>query len=208
MDLIYPKTCGICGNGKNTFLCKKCENKLKEIAIFGQDEYKDKFFEKHFYIFKYQGIVRNIFLKYKFNEMPYLYNTFSVFFNKYQKIYFKFDFYDIIIPIPISKKRLKQRGYDQSLLISRDISKILDTRLEKDVLIKKKENKIQSKLNKNQRNENVKNVYEAKYKEKIVNKNILLIDDIYTTGATANECSKILKIAGANKIDILTIAKD
>ena len=140
--------------------------------------------------------------------MPYLYNTFSVFFNKYQKIYFKFDFYDIIIPIPISKKRLKQRGYDQSLLISRNISKILDTRLEKDVLIKKKENKIQSKLNKNQRNENVKNVYEAKYKEKIVNKNILLIDDIYTTGATANECSKILKIAGANKIDILTIAKD
>ena len=198
----------ICGKGKNTFLCKKCENKLKQIAVFGNDIYLDKFFENHLYIFKYDGIIRNTLLNYKFNEKSYLYKGFIEFFNKYQKMYFQFDFYDIIIPIPISKKRLKLRGYDQSLLISKDISKILNIKLEENILIKIKNNNMQSTLDKFKRNENVKNVYKLKTEEKIKNKKILLIDDIYTTGATANECSKVLKLVGAEKIDILTIAKD
>ncbi len=58
------------------------------------------------------------------------------------------------------------------------------------------------------REENVKNVYKIKNQDKIINKKILLVDDIYTTGATLNECSKILKQAGAKKIDVFTIAKD
>lgn len=58
------------------------------------------------------------------------------------------------------------------------------------------------------REQNVKNVYKLINNEKIINKNILLIDDIFTTGSTVNECSKMLKLAGAKKIDILTIAKD
>ena len=58
------------------------------------------------------------------------------------------------------------------------------------------------------REENVKNVYKIKNVDKIINKKILLVDDIYTTGATLNECSKILKQAGAKKVDVFTIAKD
>ncbi len=58
------------------------------------------------------------------------------------------------------------------------------------------------------REENVKNVYKIKNVDKIINKKILLVDDIYTTGATLNECSKILKQAGTKKIDVFTIAKD
>ena len=148
LNLIYPKVCGICGKGKNTYLCKKCENNLKKQAIFGKDEYLNKHFENHYYIFKYDNLIRNLILDYKFNERPYLYKSFSEFINKYQKIYLQFEIYDIIIPVPLSKKRKKERGYNQSLLISKEIAKNLRMNVEKDVLIKNKNNQVQSLLNK------------------------------------------------------------
>lgn len=79
---------------------------------------------------------------------------------------------------------------------------------EEKVLIKIKDNKMQSTLNKEERNKNVEDVYSIKNKNKIYNKKILLVDDIFTTGSTANECSKVLKKAMARNIGILTIAKD
>ncbi len=60
----------------------------------------------------------------------------------------------------------------------------------------------------NGREENVKNVYKIQNMDRIINKKILIVDDIFTTGATLNECSKILKQAGAKKVDVFTIAKD
>ena len=60
----------------------------------------------------------------------------------------------------------------------------------------------------NGREENVKNVYKIQNMDKIINKKILIVDDIFTTGATLNECSKLLKQAGAKKVDVFTIAKD
>ena len=80
--------------------------------------------------------------------------------------------------------------------------------IKKQYFIKIKNNKPQSTLNKKQRKQNVKNVYKLENKGKIENKNIVLFDDIYTTGNTANEIAKILKQNGANKILVLTIAKD
>ncbi len=208
LNLIYPQVCGICGKGKNTYLCKKCENKLKTIAIFGKDEYLDKYFENHYYIFKYDNLIRNLIIDYKFNEKPYLYRSFLEFLNKYQKKYVQFEIYDIIIPVPISKKRKKERGYNQSLLIAKEMARKQNIKLKENVIEKIKNNNPQSKLNKEERTENVKNVYTVANEKEIIDKNILLIDDIFTTGATLNECSKMLKLAGAKNIDVLTIAKD
>ena len=153
LNLIYPKVCGICGKGKDTYLCKKCENKLKTIVIWGKDEYMDKYFENHYYIFKYDNLIRNLILDYKFNEKPYLFRSFSEFINKYQKSYLQLEIYDIIIPVPLSKKRKKERGYNQSLLISKEIAKTLKTKVENDILIKNKNNQIQSSLNKERKRE-------------------------------------------------------
>ena len=112
LDLIYPPVCGICGKLSENYLCIKCRNKLFNEAVFGQDYYEDKNFENHFYLFKYEGIIREKLLDYKFNEKPYLFRTFLNFFIFYEKNYFHFDFYDIIIPVPISKKRINNRGYN------------------------------------------------------------------------------------------------
>jgi len=116
--------------------------------------------------------------------------------------------YDIIIPVPISKKRYKQRGYNQSELLAKEIVKNTELILEKNCLLKNKEIREQSKLNKEERIQNIQNAYYLRNIQKLENKKILLIDDIYTTGSTVNECSKELKKANIQKIAVLTIAKD
>ena len=148
-------------------------------------------------------------MDYKFRDKSYLYELFAKIITKNEKICGILEKYDIIIPVPIHKKRKKQRGYNQSELVARQISKnIANLQLENKAFIKIKNNKPQSTLSKKQRKQNVKNVYKLENKGKIENKNIVLFDDIYTTGNTANEIAKILKRNGANKILVLTIAKD
>ena len=100
-----------------------------------------------------------------------------------------------------------QRGYDQSLIIAKELSENIGIDLKKNVLIKVIDNKPQSVLKRYERLKNIKNVYKIEDAE-IKDKKILLFDDIYTTGSTVNECSRILKEAGAKEICILTIAKD
>lgn len=127
---------------------------------------------------------------------------------KNKKIFEFIEKYDTIIPVPISKKRLRERGYNQSLLIAREIAKRTNLKLLNNCLIKTKNIIEQSKLNKEERIENIKNAYEIKNKQLLENKKILLIDDIYTTGSTVNECSKIIRQAKPNKIGVFVLAKD
>ena len=110
--------------------------------------------------------------------------------------------------MPISKKRKFERGYNQSSLFIKEIAKIMKLNYKENILIKIKDNNPQSKLGKEDRIKNVENVYFLKKKEKIINKKVLLVDDIFTTGNTVNECAKILINAKAKEVDILTIAKD
>ena len=213
LNLIYPQTCGICGKIATNSLCKKCEIELKkqeESQIIGnnKEEIENKNFDELIYIFKYEGQIRKLILDYKFNEKSYIYLTFVNFLLKNKKIFEKIKNYDTIIPVPISKKRNKTRGYNQSLLIAKEIAQQTNLELVNNCLIKTKNIIEQSKLNKEDRTTNIQGVYELKNKKMIENKKILLIDDIYTTGSTVNECSKILRKGNPSKIGILVLAKD
>lgn len=152
--------------------------------------------------------MRKLILDYKFNEKPYIYKTFVNFLLNNKKIFEKIKKYDTIIPVPISKKRLKERGYNQSLLIAKEICKRTNLKIMNNCLIKTKNIIEQSKLNKEERLQNISGVYNLKNKQLLNNKKILLIDDIYTTGSTANECSKTLKNGKPDKIGVLVLAKD
>ena len=127
---------------------------------------------------------------------------------KNKKIFENIKKYDKIIPVPISKKRYKERGYNQSLLIANEISKQTNLELVNNCLIKTKNIIEQSKLNKEDRQQNIQGVYSIQNEEIITNKKVLLIDDIYTTGSTVNECSKILQQARPERIGVLVLAKD
>ncbi len=211
-NLIYPQTCGICGKIAPNSLCKKCEIELKkqsDINIINQGkEIEDKYFNEIMYIFKYEGQIRKLIIDYKFNEKSYIYLTFINFLLKNKKIFENIKNYDTIIPVPISKKRLKTRGYNQSLLLAAEIAEQTNLELVNNCLIKTKNIIEQSKLNKEDRRKNIQGVYELKNKKIIEDKKILLIDDIYTTGSTVNECSKILRQGKPNKIGIFVLARD
>lgn len=209
LDLIFPPVCGICNKEINTYLCGKCEKEINKITCVGENKYKDKYFSTHMYLFKYEGIIRNKIISYKFNDKPYLYKTFCEIFVKNKKVCEFLKKYDIIISVPMYKKKKNKRGYNQSELIAKETAKKVENiEYRNDILIKIRNTAKQSSLNKEQRKENLKNAYVVNNNEYILNKNILIFDDIYTTGSTANECAKTLIEAGAKDVGILTIARD
>lgn len=205
-QILYPKQCLICGKLEQDTICSKCNNALKIEAKI--ERYNNKSFNKHLYIFKYEGKIRNLIIDYKFNDKPYLNEVFVKIILKNEKICRKIEKYDIIIPVPIHRRRKSERGYNQSELIARKLAENLRIELVTESLIKQKNTLPQSALSRQQRKENVKEVYKIQNRQKIENKKVILLDDIYTTGATTQECSKILKQNGAKEILVLTIAKD
>lgn len=210
-ELIFPPCCLICGKLGVNIWCNECKEEILEKAVY-QIETKDKkefYFEQHMYLFFYQDKIRDLILDYKFKDKAYLYQIFSEIITKNKKIRAILKKYDIMVPIPIHTKRKKQRGYNQSELIAKEVTKeIKEVRYEPKVIKKEKNTLPQSSLTKKQRKQNVQHVYKVINQEKIKNNKIILLDDIYTTGSTVNEIAKQLKEHGAKEILVLTIAKD
>ena len=92
--------------------------------------------------------------------------------------------------------------------MARNIAKNTGLEIVADALVKVRNNTAQSTLNREDRQNNVRKVYGIKNFEKIKNKRVVLVDDIYTTGSTVNECSRVLKNAGASEVAVLVVAKD
>jgi len=115
--------------------------------------------------------------------------------------------FDLIIPVPLHWKKEFIRGFNQSALIGNYISRKLNKKMVQNVLVKSKNTVSQTELSAEERKENVKGSFKVKNCDIIKNKIILLIDDVYTTGATLEECKKILLKRGAKKVIILTVAK-
>ena len=208
LEYIFLPSCGICNKLGEGYLCKKCEKELKkyELNLYGIENINNYIEKLH--VFKYEKMIRELIIQYKFNEKSYLYKTFCEFIIKNKKVFDFIKSYDIIIPVPIHKTRIRKRGYNQSELIAKELAKKLNIGYNKKVLIKVRKNKPQSILNKKERKENTENVYKIINKEKIYDKKILIFDDIYTTGATINACIKEIEKAKVKKIGVLTLAKD
>lgn len=190
------------------------------------------YFDEFLYCFEYKGLIRNLILKYKFSDCGYLSNLFANVILNNKKINEIFESYDIIIPVPMDKMKKQIRGYNQTELITKVIEKSINLKeknskkifceteksnykntdskiiINNKCLIKIKNTKTQSNLSANERTENIKNAFFVDNKLELKNKNIILFDDIATTGSTINEISKILKEAGVKKILVLVIAKD
>ena len=202
LDFIFPPICGVCGKMGENYLCYECKEKLELISKTTYDKTNN-----HIWLFEYDDI-RNLLLKYKFNECSYLYKTISEFILSNIKVRAILNQADYIIPVPIHIKRKFERGYNQCELIAKRLSKEIDN-LEylPDVLAKKKNVNPQSTLNQEERRINIQGAFYIKKYINLENKSVVLFDDIYTTGSTVNECIKVLKKLNYKTIYIFTIAK-
>jgi ComF family protein len=115
--------------------------------------------------------------------------------------------YSLIIPVPLHIKKLRKRGFNQSIILADAIGEKWQVPVKFSLLKRCKFTLTQTGLDKKERQRNIKGAFEVRYNEKIAGRNIILVDDVYTTGATLNECAKILIKAGAQKVAVLTLAR-
>ncbi len=182
--------------------CGDCITSPKNFRIARAPLVYETIFTEVIHCFKYRGKIQ---LARPLGEL--LLTSFMFFWDK--------DSIDVIMPVPLHIKRLRSRGFNQVYLLIRNwpamaASRSCDParfRIERDVLIRDVPTLPQTAFGRSQRAVNIKNAFDLKSEEKIVDKRILLVDDVYTTGATANECARLLLNRGAQQVDVLTLAR-
>ncbi|MFI3166710.1 MAG: ComF family protein [Bacillota bacterium] len=181
--------------------CPKCGRKVMGNVSCNICRTHRHDFDRAFTAFNYEGIVVKYILNMKFYGKAYLYHMFA----KYLAyVYLKSNIEaDFVSFVPMTKKGQKQRGYNQSELLAKEFSYLTGIPLFYGV-IKKRETKFQKRLNAEDRRKNMQDVFRVE--GDIKNKNILVIDDVMTTGATLDSVAKALKRSNASKIYAITIA--
>jgi ComF family protein len=114
---------------------------------------------------------------------------------------------DVMIPVPLHIRRLRERGFNQALLLVKELNRRIEISYEGRVLKKIKDTPVQSSLKKRERRKNLTGVFQVKDMKALKGKSVVLVDDVYTTGATVNECSRTLLKAGAERVAVLTVAR-
>lgn len=214
LDIIYPPKCMYCGEligiGKDRWLCEDCLDEIKIIeeprcekcgrpldaeGLCADCRENKPYYEKGWAVYEYKGNVRNAIRRYKYKNhkeyaIPFGRQTTEMIEGINAPII------DCLVPVPLYYKKKKRRGYNQSELLAMELSRNLGIEM-CCVLDRVRDTKVQSNLKPKERMENVKGAFRLREDIDIQGKKILLVDDIYTTGSTINECSKVLKKNGA-----------
>lgn len=201
---------GFCEECKNALpfndqnICDHCGRKLNAAALFcstckGNLVYLDKCRSA----FDYDKPISTLIKRLKYDNGRYLAEVFSEYL---ANVFFKnFIGTDVITFVPATDKSVKKRGFNQSKLLAEKTAERVNIPVV-DCLVKVKETDRQAKLNREQRQKNLLQAFKVKDKKLIKDKNVLIIDDVTTTGSTAHAVSQKLKKAGAKEIYLLTIA--
>lgn len=161
---------------------------------------KDTPFDKVLYYGKYEGILKEVIHHYKFNKVKRLSKPLAMLLSE-----LPIPDSDAIVVVPLQTKRLKEREFNQTAVIGHHLSRRLRIPFLLDALIKVKDTKPQTGLSEEERLRNLKNAFVAM--DKVKGLNLLLIDDVITTGATIKECSRALLKAGAKGVTVLALAR-
>ncbi len=119
----------------------------------------------------------------------------------------KLELPEAVIPVPLSRRRETERGYNQAALLGRAVASAAEVDLRRRLLVKVQERPPQSELSAARRRLNAVGAYRASLPSSLKGKHLLLVDDIMTTGATAEACSRALLRAGAGSVDVLTVSR-
>ena len=219
IDIFFPQrsVCMFCDNEESGFgICNECYNSLPFInghtcdicggrVVIGENfcteckKYSHEFL-KNFSILDYDENIRKKILSFKQYKHKEIGEMFSHIVEEYfSHIKRKFD---VIIPVPIHENRLKVRGFNQSEILTSRLKNV-DTKIIRRI----KDTPHQTGLSRKNRQENLLGAFEIIDSSKIENKTVLIFDDIFTTGATLDECAKILYEAGAKRVYCMSLAR-
>lgn len=221
-DLLYPHTCPFCGRVSADEVCGACREKLEYIheprclrcskPIKREDqEYCydcERIFheyEKGYALWVHRGGVQRAVYQFKYHNQ----RIYSQFFgrellSRYGQAVLRWDI-TTIVPIPLSRKRRRKRGFNQAELLARELGRGLGIPVDAKSLVRVRDTSPQKQMDAGGRRTNLRNAFAWKGKRKACG-NILLVDDIYTTGNTIDAAARVLKSSGAGKIYFLTIS--
>lgn len=204
LDLLFPPKCVFCGKlMERGRVCPACEK-----VLMAMDQPKNRTLAGGTFCVSalpYEDVVRESVLRFKFEGRDFYATVYGEIMARTAALELA-DRFDMVTWVPVSKKRRRERGYDQAELLAKAVCEhwgIDPVR----TLEKSKNNPAQSGLaSAEQRRANVLGVYEAVNREHFAGKRVLLVDDILTTGSTVQEAARVLKLAGAEEVVVLTLA--
>ncbi|GMQ58060.1 ComF family protein [Vallitalea sediminicola] len=227
LSIIYPKRCPICMdiipiNGEERICdscveelpyiieprCRKCSKPLNnEVTEYCFDCTKNEHdYTRGWAVWLYEGELKKALRRYKYDNNE----NYGRIFSKEVVTLYKREILeaqiDLIIPVPLHKKKLRKRGYNQAGIIATNIGKYLDISCNTNCVIRTINTKPQKNLSDKERVNNMKKAFKVIKSDEIVGKTILICDDIYTTGNTINSLAKELLISGANEVIFITLA--
>jgi ComF family protein len=157
-------------------------------------------------LFEETNLLGRLIYSYKYNFLDEALPVFDRFIREFiEKERQIFSQIDLVVPVPLHRRRLAERGFNQAEKIGEIVSKYLGVSLE-DVVKRKRATRQQAKLGRSERLQNMQDAFVLK-NNIVVGKNILLIDDVLTTGSTLNECAKVLRDSGAQTVLAFTLAR-
>jgi len=228
--LLFPRTCTFCderlSEAGDSLLCNACLESIHAVAppfcegcglplpgIIGEEaRYCGRClsdpptYGRARYGVQYEGPVRDAMVKFKYSRALHMGRGLSVLLLDAFYRHFQQGDFDFIVPVPMHRRRLVQRGFNQAAVLAERISRRILTPIDRTSLIKTKDTPPQVGLPRSQRIKNLKNAFAVSHPEKIRDRRILLIDDVATTGSTVNECSRTLLKAKAASVDALVLA--
>jgi len=222
----YP-SCSVCGRvffTKQELFCEKCNNKLEwnegnTCIICGRSlkdnmnsvicslcEEDDIFFTQGVSLLMYNKYSKTVINKIKDRGRKELALKFGRLMGEKLKLNKFCSDIDLIIPIPLHNEKLKKRGYNQAFMLAKGVGDKIGVDVAEDVLIKTKQTREQKSLSKYERKGNLVNSFKIINEEKIKGKNVLIVDDVFTTGQTINLSSEMLLESGASEVYFASLA--
>ena len=195
-----PPFCRICGkhlpseNQNHAFACKDCQA-------------SSYFFKKARSVCVYDGVIKDCIHLFKYRSKLSLAKPLSKLMVDFAHNFLDMENIDLILPVPLANSKLRQRQFNQAKLLAKSISCAFSKELKDKLLIKIKPGVAQVNLSRAERLKNVRGSFKVRHQLLLKNKNILLVDDVLTTGATINECARMLLEAGAKRVGVFTLAR-
>lgn len=189
----------------NTF-CQVCGTAIPDMGVVCEHCKSEKYeFNFSRSVFIYEDNIVGLIHNFKYNNAKYLKEPLSNMMLNYFNSHPEFLNVDFIVPVPLSAKRYKNRGYNQSELLLYSF-KNNNFEVRTDIIERIRDTETQTDKTRKERLSNLKNAFKVRDKKIVKGKNIVVVDDVFTTGTTMNECAKALKKAGANKVMGFTLS--